>query len=397
MTRMDNAIAKGLILFCLRFATEPFAKAAKLMAPGDVRREAMRYPAGLVVRLCVTILIGLVLVLPGQPIEAQETGQAEVREGEVVFLTLRNRTGSEDPAEYFGDQRSELRAGMCRTRTLDFGAMDLGVLAPLVDQVPAYVREELGSVDAIAEAPVRDVIDGRLNAPSILYIHGYNLGFRRGCLRAALLQSNATLSDRMVWFSWPSDGAIANYTRDESDLYWSVPDIAQAILDLDDATDAPLQVMGHSLGARGLVIALYEVANRRPDARIGKVVLLAPDMDFQIFERMLPRIASISESITVYVADGDRPLALSTQLNGYPRLGESGNDVSRLTGVEVIDVRMLEVEDLTGHLYHIFSPEVGRDLDRLLNEGALAATREGLEHAGPNLWLLTPGPSSDPE
>ena len=45
-------------------------------------------------------------------------------------------------------------------------------------------------------------------------------------------------------------------------------------------------------------------------ARQGHVVLLAPDMDFGIFERVLPRIRPIVSSITVYVSDEDRPLAV---------------------------------------------------------------------------------------
>ena len=99
-----------------------------------------------------------------------------------------------------------------------------------------------------------------------------------------------------------------------------------------------VDVVGHSLGARGVVLALQEVAHRTPDIRLGDVVLLAPDMDFGIFQRLLPRIAPIARNITVYMAAGDRPLAVSAQLHGYARLGEAGNDVASLSGVEVIDL-----------------------------------------------------------
>ncbi len=319
--------------------------------------------------------------------------QTEFEPVDVAFLTLRNRTTADLPADSFGDQRGTLSAGICRVRSLDFGA-----LVPLAQTAPAYVQEEFLRIDAIQEMPPAEILAG---GPSdtddgsrVVYVHGYNIGFAKGCRRAALLQRNARLEDRMLWFSWPSDGAVTNYLRDESDLYWSVPDLADTLLYLVDQNANPVDVVGHSLGARGVVLALSEVANRRPGARLGDIVLLAPDMDFEIFGQFLPRILSIATSLTVYVTDGDRPLALSAQLHGYPRLGQAANDVSGLAGVEVVDLSALDVEDLTGHLYHIFSPEVGADLDLLLNEGVQASDRPGLRQIGPNRWQMDLGPDA---
>ncbi|MCR9114591.1 MAG: alpha/beta hydrolase, partial [Rhodobacteraceae bacterium] len=128
----------------------------------------------------------------------------------------------------------------------------------------------------------------------------------------------------------------------------------------------------------------------RPDIRLGNVVLLAPDMDFQIFQRILPRIAPIAETITIYATNGDRPLALSAQLHGYPRLGEAENDFSQLDPVEVIDLSDLPVESPTGHLYHIHSNAVGDDLNQLLNKGKRAADRRKLVRTGNNTWKMQP-------
>lgn len=271
------------------------------------------------------------------------------------YLTIRNRTGSDDPADFYGGDRSDLKAGLCRVEELD-----LGVLAPLAGVAPNFLREELLRVQTVEEADPAAILEGLegtvgARGPAI-YVHGYNISFEKGCRRAALLQQNADLAGRFVSFSWPSAGVATNYTRDEADLYWSLPDIADTIINLEQRFGSgAVDVIGHSLGARGVVLALAEVANRHPTIRLGHVVLLAADMDFGIFERILPRIRPIAESITVYVTTGDRPLALSAQLHGYPRLGEAGNDVSRLAGVEVIDLSDLPSEGPTGHLYHIYS------------------------------------------
>ena len=103
-----------------------------------------------------------------------------------------------------------------------------------------------------------------------------------------------------------------------------MPDIADAIIEMDRRFGSGVvDIVGHSLCARGVVLALYEVANRNPDIRLDEIVLLAPDMDFAIFQRIPPRIAPIVENITVYVTTGDRPLALSAQLHGYAQLAIS--------------------------------------------------------------------------
>ncbi|MBS0124481.1 alpha/beta hydrolase [Thetidibacter halocola] len=341
--------------------------------------------------MVAALLLGTVGTALPAPLAAQE--RTALRE--VPFLTLRDRTDSEDPGEAFGDERSDLKAGWCGVREVD-----LDVFTPLAEAVPAFVREELLRVAALrlaspaaVIASIEETANGR---PAVLYTHGFNIGFEKGCRRAVLLQENAGLAGRFLWFSWPSDGALTNYTRDEADLYWSVPDLAEAIIALE-ARFGPGQVdvTGHSLGARGVVLALYEVANRRPETRIREVVLLAPDMDFEIFQRFLPRIQSVVGRITVYVTEGDRPLALSAQLHGYPRLGEAGNDVSQLTGVEVIDLSDVPAQSPTGHLYHIYSPDLGADLGQLLNEGKGAADRDNLRRIGENHWTLQPRPSAN--
>jgi esterase/lipase superfamily enzyme len=145
------------------------------------------------------------------------------------------------------------------------------------------------------------------------------------------------------------------------------------------------------------VLALYDVANRHPDLRLGEVVLVAPDMDFGIFQRILPRISQLAASMTVYVAEDDRPLALSASLHGYPRLGQAGNDVATLSGVEVIDVSDLPAATPTGHIYHIYSEVVGEDLAQLLNEGRRAAQRRGMVQQDVNLWRLQPSTEVPPD
>lgn len=316
------------------------------------------------------------------PLRAQDVTQT------VPFLTMRDLGTPEGSDAYFGDARSTLRAGRC---TLE--AVDTGAFSELLESGPTFLREQLLEIEEVTVQPPSDLLANLQSGSSgglTLYVHGYFIDFDKGCRRAALLQENARLDGRMVWFTWPSDGDIANYVQDEADLYWSVPDIAAAILDMNAQSRAVggADIIGHSLGGRGVALALAEVAYQAPETRLGNVVLLAPDMDYEIFARLLPRIQPIAKSITIYVSNADRPLDLSEELHGYPRLGQAGNDVASLEGVEVIDVSRLPTESASGHLYHIHSSQVGQDLNLLLNEGLSANERSNLEFMGPNVWAL---------
>lgn len=345
----------------------------------------MHEPYSAVLRALGAGVLLAALMLPLARPSSAETANSR---GEVPFLTLRNTTGSADPGALFGEARSTLSAGRCEVRERDFRS-----LSPLVEAAPSFIREELLEVARVTlsdPAAIHESLQTGTDAvPPVLYVHGYYMSFARGCQRAAVFQENANLAGRFLWFSWPSNGTLADYIQDEADLYWSVPDIADAIIALERRFGGGVvDVTGHSLGARGIVLALYEVASRAPDIRLDEIVLLAPDMDFGIFQRMLPRIRPIADNITVYVTEGDRPLALSAQLHGYPRLGEAGNGVEVLDGVEVIDLSDLPADSPTGHLYHLYSPDVGADVDQILNGGRRAAERRNLLQAGPNSWRL---------
>lgn len=327
------------------------------------------------------------LTLPPQQVAAQSDDAASVQS--LPFLTLRNKTAPDASQPYYGDSRGALSAGYC-----DVADRRLGALSSLADAVPFSIDDDLLRVTTVRDADPETALDAleetSQNRPVTLYTHGFFIDFEKGCRRATVLEEKVGLEGRFLWFSWPSDGNLFNYASDESDLAWSVPDMADAIAALAARFgDGQVNVMGHSLGGRGMALAIYDVAARHPEVRLGELVLLAPDMDFDIFHKLLPRLRPIVSGITIYTAGSDRPLAVSEQLHGYPRLGQSGNDAALLEGVEVIDLSNIPVNSPTGHLYHIHNDEVGRDLNLLLNEGLRASERANLVPMGANLWDMS--------
>ncbi len=310
----------------------------------------------------------------------------------VPFITLRNKTGSNDATDYFGNDRGTERAGYC-----GLSRTPLEVLEPIAEKAPFYVPDEIVKLETVRELPVEDFWRAMKKATNgrrpVLYTHGYYIDFERGCKRASLFQKSLDLTGRFVLFSWPSDGAILNYTRDEADLYWSVAPLVATLTDMVRVFGAGnFDVAAHSLGTRAVFLALAQMAGGQQGNKplVNQLVLLAPDVDAGIFKQQLARIRPLVRNITIYVSSNDTPLALSSQVHGNPRLGEPGPHLEGLTGVEIIDVSGIPVRYPSGHLYHLYNDIVIGDLAQLLNGDKPASQRSNLEQSGENYWLLRP-------
>ena len=325
-------------------------------------------------------------------LESKEEGMLNA----VPFITLRNKTGSDKAAKFFGDERDTMHAGHC-----DISRTPLKFLKPLAAKAPFYIPEDILKLEAITELSIEDLwrrMEKTSNGQRpILYSHGFYMDFDRSCKRASMFQKSLGLAGRFLLFSWPSDGAILNYTRDESDLYWSVDPLQAMLTDMISRFGAGnIDIAAHSLGTRGVLLALLRMANTEYANKplFNQVVLIAPDIDAGIFEQYLPQIQPLVRNITIYVSDNDQPLALSGQVHGYPRLGESGKHLRDLAGVEIIDISDVPVRYLSGHVYHLYHNTVINDLSQLLNEDKPAAQRSDLKQTGENYWRLQP-PASD--
>lgn len=322
-------------------------------------------------------------------ISATDEAQADTQRS-VPFITLRNKTGSNEASNFFGGERGDLRAGYC-----DLSHLPIDILKPVAKLAPFYVPDEIVKLDTVRLSPVEDFwlsMESSLNGQSpVLYTHGFFISFERGCRRASLLQESLGLHERLVLFSWPSDGVIVNYTRDESDLFWSVDPLHQTLLDMIDRFGTgKVNLVAHSLGSRGVMLALIRLAQAKHGNKplVNQVVLAAPDIDAGIFEQYLPLIRPLARNITVYVSNKDSALAVSRQLHGYPRLGEAVAHLEALTGVEIIDVSDIPVRQPSGHVYHLYHNDVVNDLKQLLNENKPASQRRNLKQIGEYIWSL---------
>ncbi len=62
----------------------------------------------------------------------------------VPFLTLRNKTGSDEVAEYFGGERDTLHAGIC-----ELARTQINALKSIAEKAPFHIPDEIVKLDAI--------------------------------------------------------------------------------------------------------------------------------------------------------------------------------------------------------------------------------------------------------
>jgi esterase/lipase superfamily enzyme len=328
-----------------------------------------------------------------QPAEAVDTDSEGVIRRTVPFITLRNRTGSPVASEYYGGERNSTHTGYC-----DVSWTPIPMMEPLAKSVPFYIPHGTIQLEAVHEVGERrfwrkreaDADRGR----PLLYIHGYNIGFEKGCGRAAIFQEKLRLAGRFLLLSWPSNDAVLNYTHDEADIYWSVGDIEKTLERMRKSFGAGnFDVVGHSMGTRGAFIALVRMSDRRrgKPPLLNHLVLLAADIDAGIFRQYLSAVRPLVRHMTIYVSDNDSALTLSEEVHGYPRLGITGSHLKGLDRIEIVDVSETGIRRPSGHLYHLYNDTVINDLDQLLNEDRPASKRAGLRRdlgMGLNYWKL---------
>jgi esterase/lipase superfamily enzyme len=324
-------------------------------------------------------------------IAAEESSENIVRR-KVPFITVRNRTGSTSVEEYFGNERNSVVTGYC-----NISWTPNAMLKSIASNIPFYVptgKLNLESIDEVDEKSFWKISTNGENH-SLLYVHGYNTGFEKGCGQAALFKEKLSKETRFLFFSWPSDDAVANYMHDEADIYWSVVHIENTLERMINQFGiGRSDVVGHSMGSRGILLALIRMSKSYSDRLplINNLVLVAPDVDVGIFRQCLDRLRPLARRISIYVSDNDSALLLSQELHGYPRLGMTGPQLHSLDGIEIIDLSATGRSSASGHVYHLYNKDAANDLYMLINENVMASKRSGLKKdskSGPNYWKLS--------
>lgn len=340
-------------------------------------------------RELAALLLALVWLLTPWASRAQETEVPEATTASTFFVTNRAQKEVDDPGLVrFGGQRGSPSFGTCEAEF-----KPIPILGDVASKVPFYVPSETSKMQIDVEEDseaywerLSAAVDGTSTGGIVVFVHGYSYDFKRGCRRAVEIQRALQGEATVLMLSWPSNGDATDYAPDVADLEWSVPFLAGTLEQLSGRFGSEnVHVLSHSLGARGMTSTLEMLEASSADRPvIGRWVLLAPDIDSQVFVELLPRLGPMAESITLYASSNDTPLKVSRQLNGSPRLGQAGELLTVAPGMETIDVSPAGRYQILGHEYFFFHPAVAADLTELLSTGKGSAERSALRPQSKN-------------
>jgi esterase/lipase superfamily enzyme len=113
--------------------------------------------------------------------------------------------------------------------------------------------------------------------------------------------------------------------------------------------------------------------------RFREIVMIAPDIDAEVFRRDLaPRLSRTGIHTTLYASSKDRAMRASKVFHGYTRAGESGEELVLVEGVETIDASDVS-GGFIGHSYFAEDRRIMEDIFALLQTGERAEHRFGLQ------------------
>lgn len=288
----------------------------------------------------------------------------------IFYATNRVNTGSDNLNKRFGTARAPISYGYnLLSIPYDFPKAQSTNFLYWTLPVSRNPNNRLALIDSIElrKEAFTDSLARSYNesdSPGLLFIHGYNTTYERAVRILGKLAYDIDLTGPAILYSWPSDEKFSAYSSDENSLIWVQPEFEQFIVDMLEAADEQLIIVGHSLGGRLVARGVSSVLIKRPDLapHIKSVVLAAPDVDSEIFARdMAPVFINLSVNVTVYASDGDVAMDLSNNLFGYPRLGAAGEDLFIMPGIDTIDASDSDGE-LIGHEYFSQGPQTIADI-----------------------------------
>ena len=225
----------------------------------------------------------------------------------------------------------------------------------------------------------------------LVFVHGYNTNYPETVFRGAELATDLrATAGAMVVFSWPSRATLTGYVADRESATYS-RDYLERVLDEIAAIPnvGSINLVAHSMGNWLAVETLRQARLREHSPflkKLNQVVLLAPDIDVDVFKTQLEAIGPLRHPIIVAVSKDDRALSASKLIAG--RVSRVGNVLlddprARATieryGIDVVDLSQVNSSDYFGHSKFV---EALPELQNIAASGGARTT------SGPGIFLL---------
>lgn len=208
------------------------------------------------------------------------------------------------------------------------------------------------SADAFSEA-LRSAMKLRKQTDAVVYVHGFNNTMAEGVYRVAQMHHDLKVQGVAVHYAWPSRGSALGYVYDRDSVLFGRSGFVSLLDEVEDAGARDIIIVAHSMGAFLTMEGLRQmVLKDGPGAldHIKGVVLIAPDLDLDVFMAQAKDIGKLPEPFVIFGSSRDRILNISATLSGTgDRLGNM-ESVSKIADLNVIYLDTSAFTTGTGHL-----------------------------------------------
>jgi len=206
------------------------------------------------------------------------------------------------------------------------------------------VRQQILSRETLLQQLRSDDCGGSVG----VFVHGYNHSFQEALFRLVQMSADAQVRECALLFSWPSSARAIDYMGDRDSADYSRQALADLMTDLvQEPRLEAVTIFAHSMGARLTMESLRQLRQSGEDNVLDRleVILVAPDIDLDLFREQVEVVGSMKTPLAVLVAPDDQALRLSQRLSGNrPRLGTLRVGDPRVSaaaeaaGIQIIDI-----------------------------------------------------------
>lgn len=207
----------------------------------------------------------------------------------------------------------------------------------------------------------------------VLFVHGFNYTFDESVETTLRIVQRTRFPATPVAYNWPSQGKVTAYGVDRDMSEWTIDHLTDFIRELAGAVPEGfhLHIMAHSMGNGAVLLALARL--NLSEKRLGQLILIAPDVDANIFKVMILHAGPFQRR-TLYVSNHDLALRAAGFLHsGTSRAGDATKQYVVVEGVDTIDMSPLRA-GITGHSLYDYSQVMFDDLEEVL-QGKTATGR----------------------
>lgn len=207
----------------------------------------------------------------------------------------------------------------------------------------------------------------------LIFVHGYNTDFSSAVLRIAQFVHDSGYEGIPVLFTWASRGRTLDYVYDLNSTLHARDGMLEVAVSISEDTNVNhIDILAHSMGNFLTVEAMRQRAlsgKFNNNGRLNSIVLAAPDIDIDLFQRQLDWLRPGNLPVYVLTSSDDKALRISRRIAGnVDRVGAAKPEELAGLGLTVIDLSEVSDTESIHHTKFAGAPEVVQ----LIGQGILA-------------------------